>query len=93
MNSAPTVSHEEIAQRAHQIWREAGEPDGDGAAHWLQAERELNAHHAKAAGEAAARAKPAVSHVARHAPEKAPHSANYTHPGVTTDSLHHQRNR
>jgi hypothetical protein len=29
----------------------------------------------------------------RHAAAISPHSTNYVHPGVTTDSLHHVRNR
>jgi hypothetical protein len=93
MNPIPSVSHAAIEQRAHQIWQQAGQPDGNETAHWLQAERELQAQHENTSGAEGDRAKAAVSHPARHIPEKAPHSANYAHPGVTTDSLHHQRNR
>jgi len=93
MTSTPSVTHSEIAQRAHQIWQQAGQPDGNDSAHWLQAERELQAQNEKSAGAEVDRGKSAVSHAARHLPEKAPHSTNYAHPGVTTDSLHHQRNR
>jgi hypothetical protein len=38
---APTA--DEIAARAHQIWRAEGEPAGRDVEHWLQAERELTA--------------------------------------------------
>ena len=30
-----------IRERAHQIWEQAGRPDGEHQAHWLQAEREI----------------------------------------------------
>ena len=32
---------EEIRKRAIKIWEEAGKPEGQDAAHWAQAEREL----------------------------------------------------
>jgi hypothetical protein len=80
MNSTSIVSHESIARRAYHLWEESGRQDGNETAHWQQAEREL---HAASAGTAAA----------KHVPEKAQHSADYVHPGITTDSLHHHRNR
>ena len=33
--------HEAIAARAYAIWLQAGEPDDQAAANWLQAEHEL----------------------------------------------------
>lgn len=38
-NGSPT--REEIALCAHQIWEEAGRPDGRDLEHWLQAEARL----------------------------------------------------
>jgi hypothetical protein len=94
MTTFPSVSHSDIAHRAHQIWQEAGHPDGNDTAHWLQAEKELNALHAKAAGANGVHGTSAIPAPAvKHVPERSAHSANYAHPGVTTDSLHHQRNR
>ena len=37
--SDPT--HEEISERAHQLWERAGKPAGQDHDFWLQAEREL----------------------------------------------------
>ena len=37
-----TVTREEIAQRAYEIWESAGHPEGQDASHWLQAEAELS---------------------------------------------------
>lgn len=94
MHSTPSASHENISRRAHQIWEETGRQEGNETAHWLQAESELHAQDGKAGEVDAARGKsvePAAT--GRHPAEKAPHSADYVHPGVTTDSLHHVRNR
>jgi hypothetical protein len=33
--------HQQIAARAHELWREAGSPEGVAMDFWLQAEREL----------------------------------------------------
>jgi hypothetical protein len=94
MNPIPSISHAAIAQRAHQIWQQAGQPDGHDSAHWHQAEQELHAQHAKEAGANGARGKSAIpAPTAKHSPDKSAHSAKYDHPGVTTDSLHHQRSR
>ncbi|HSN13501.1 MAG TPA: DUF2934 domain-containing protein [Anaeromyxobacteraceae bacterium] len=38
---------EQIAARAYEIWEEAGCPDGQHEAHWLQAERELRARSSR----------------------------------------------
>jgi hypothetical protein len=35
------VSHDEVAQRAYQLWQAAGQPIGRDAEYWLQAEAEL----------------------------------------------------
>ncbi|WP_438480215.1 DUF2934 domain-containing protein [Oleiharenicola lentus] len=37
----PTPTHEEIAQRAYQLWQNAGQPDGRHDEFWLQAETAL----------------------------------------------------
>jgi uncharacterized Zn finger protein len=93
MNLNPSISHENIAQRAYQIWEETGRRDGNETAHWLQAERELHAQHGETGEVDSARGKSVEPPVARrHAHEIIPHSTNYAHPGVTTDSLHHVRN-
>jgi Protein of unknown function (DUF2934) len=34
---------ERVRQRAHEIWEEAGRPDGQHDAHWEQAQREIEA--------------------------------------------------
>jgi hypothetical protein len=94
MNPIPSISHEDVSRRAYQIWQEAGQPDGNDTAYWLQAERELRAQHGKTGEVDAARGKSVEPPVAaKHVPGKTPHSTDYAHPGVTTDSLHHQRNR
>jgi hypothetical protein len=36
-------THEQIAERAHQLWIERGRPDGSPEQDWLQAEEELRA--------------------------------------------------
>jgi len=93
MNSA-SLSHENIAGRAYQIWEEAGQPAGNETAHWLQAERELHAQRGNTGYVDPARGKSVEPPApAKHVAGKAPHSTDYVHPGVTTDSLHHLRNR
>jgi hypothetical protein len=47
MNSSPSIRYEDISRRAHQNWEVAGKPDGQDTAHWLEAERDLHAEHAK----------------------------------------------
>jgi hypothetical protein len=94
MNAISPITHESISRRAHQIWEETRRPDGMETAHWLQAERELHAQHEVAGNGDRPKGKSAAAPgTVRHASEKAPHSADYVHPGVTTDSLHHHRNR
>ena len=39
-----TPDEEAIRNRAYQLWERAGQPDGDGVAFWLEAERELHSH-------------------------------------------------
>jgi hypothetical protein len=41
MTSPDYITHEEIRQRAHELWERAGRPDGKHEEHWLTAEREL----------------------------------------------------
>ena len=45
--STGTVAEHHVRVRAYDIWRESGEPDGQDADHWLQAEQELT-HKARA---------------------------------------------
>jgi hypothetical protein len=94
MNSVSLITHENIARRAHQIWEETGRQDGNEAIHWLQAERELRAEGestGKAKSDRGSSVEPPIS--GKHSSEHIRHSTNYVHPGVTTDSLHHVRNR
>jgi len=94
MNPTHSLSHETITLRAYQIWEETGRRDGDETANWLQAESELHARHLNAKEVSAPRGTSVEPPAAgRHAPERARHSTDYVHPGVTTDSLHHVRNR
>jgi hypothetical protein len=37
------LNHEEIAQRAYEIWQSRGCPPGDGSENWRAAEEELSA--------------------------------------------------
>jgi hypothetical protein len=94
MSSISSIGHENIARRAHQIWEETGRRDGNETIHWLKAERELREKH-ETPGEATAERGKSVEPPSsgKHASEHAQHSTNYVHPGVTTDSLHHVRNR
>jgi hypothetical protein len=39
----PTISKEEIARRAYEIWQARGCPPGDGSEDWRTAEAELSA--------------------------------------------------
>jgi hypothetical protein len=94
MNRNSSITHETIARRAYQIWEEAGRHDGTETTHWLQAEKELYSQHDAAGKTKADPARPVEPPVSgKHVPEHASHSTNYVHPGVTTDSLHHVRNR
>jgi Protein of unknown function (DUF2934) len=94
MSKTSLLSHEDISRRAHQIWEETGQRAGNETAHWLQAENELQAQHEKAVEANVAHGKSVEPPVTgKHATERAQHSTNYVHPGVTTDSLHHVRNR
>ena len=94
MNSTLLISHENIARRAYQIWEEAGQPEGDGTEFWLRAEHELRAEHAKAGDGNGAQGKSVWPPLdAKHVSVRAPHSSDYVHPGVTTDSMHHHRKR
>jgi len=87
MNTTESM-HEKIAKRAHQIWEQAGHPAGAETDHWLQAEREL--HEGQAKNDAR---NGAVEPAPKHVVQKTPHSTPYAPKGVTTDSLHHQRQR
>ncbi len=93
MSTTHSPSHEEISRRAHQLWEESGRGDGNDTGHWLQAERELRARHqpsGESHGTPGRSVEPPLA--GKHLAEKAPHSTNYVHPGVTTNSLHHRPN-
>jgi hypothetical protein len=91
--SISSISHENIARRAHQIWEETGRRNGNETTHWLQAEKELRAHGETTSvnAERERSVEPPMS--GKHASEHARHSTNDIRPGVATDSLHHVRNR
>ena len=36
-----TVTHEEIARRAHELWEQDGQPHGRDQEHWIEAEKQL----------------------------------------------------
>ena len=37
----------QIRERAHELWEQAGRPEGKAVEHWLQAERELSGDDAR----------------------------------------------
>ncbi len=39
--ATPTLTHDQIAQRAHQIWEKRGRPAGQDEQNWLEAEAQL----------------------------------------------------
>jgi len=39
--SKPTITHEQIAERARAIWRQRGCPSGDDEKNWYEAEAQL----------------------------------------------------
>jgi hypothetical protein len=45
---AMTITYEDIAKRAFEIWQKEGEVEGREQDHWLQAEAELRKEHLKA---------------------------------------------
>lgn len=94
MNSNSSSSHENIARRAHQIWQEAGQPEGREEAHWQQAEGELRAEPVRTGAAGGAQRHPAGPPASvRPVPEKPRHSTPCQPAGVTADSLHHHRER
>jgi hypothetical protein len=94
MNSTSSISHENISRRAYQIWEQDGQLDGNETEYWLRAECELHSEHEKTDSADGARAESAAPRaIANRISKKAPHSTDYAHPGVTTDSLHHHRIR
>jgi hypothetical protein len=42
-----TVTYEQIAARAYEIWQQEGKPQGRETEHWLRAEEELNSQDLK----------------------------------------------
>ena len=58
--SAPTPTHDEIAQRAREIWNSRGQPAGQDLEIWLEAERQLQASAPAPAASAASDDSPAV---------------------------------
>jgi len=94
MNSTSIIGHEHIARRAHQIWEESGRPEDNGETNWLRAERELKAQHEMTGDLGAKPTRSVEPPITGHPQSKhARHSTGYNHPGVTTDSLHHVRDR
>jgi hypothetical protein len=49
-----TPTHEDVAQRAHQLWQDSGCPGGRDTEIWLEAERQLTAGSAEDSAEATA---------------------------------------
>jgi hypothetical protein len=45
--SAATLTASAIAQRAYEIWKESGCPNGKDQEHWFRAERELRSKTAR----------------------------------------------
>ncbi|MGY8684068.1 DUF2934 domain-containing protein [Bradyrhizobium sp. UFLA05-153] len=41
------TSREQISRRAHELWQDAGRPQGRDLEFWLRAERELRAKHVR----------------------------------------------
>jgi hypothetical protein len=41
-NGGGSSQQARIAQRAHEIWEQAGRPEGQALTHWLQAEAEMS---------------------------------------------------
>ncbi len=42
-----TITYEQIAQRAYEIWEREGKPEGKEQEHWLRAEEELRSKDLK----------------------------------------------
>jgi len=42
-----TITYQQIAQRAYEIWEREGKPKGQDQDHWLQAEEELRSEALK----------------------------------------------
>jgi hypothetical protein len=55
MTKEPSIAHEEIAQRAYEIWQSRGCPPGDGSEDWQAAKAELSATRARRNGSTQAR--------------------------------------
>jgi hypothetical protein len=66
--SNPVVSEEKIREIAHQLWMEAGKPEGQAESHWYKA---LALASAKAVKKSAAK-KPAAKTAAKPSPAKKP---------------------
>ena len=62
-----------IRQRAHLLWEAAGQPEGDDAAHWHQAEAEIDA---------AGAATPPIVDITPATPEPAPETPKPAKPAV-----------
>lgn len=48
MNTDSPITHEEITQRAHDIWEQSGRPEGHETEHWFRAENELRKERGQA---------------------------------------------
>lgn len=64
--------HERIRQRAHEIWEQAGRPEGSHMEHWDQATAEVDGEKPKAKKAAAKADKPKAAKAEKPAKAKAP---------------------
>ena len=72
-------SKDKIRVRAHQLWEQAGRPDGQDMDHWLQAEKELLLNSVAAAP----LMEDAKEALAASEPEKKPATKTKTESGAT----------
>jgi len=69
-NSTPT--HQQITQRAYEIFIERGQPQGQDLAHWLEAEKQLQASQNKNSASNSAQSSSAQTSSASAQPASAP---------------------
>jgi hypothetical protein len=86
------TSHDRISERAHQLWEQAGKPNGRETEDWLQAEREIK--HSDTAALSDPHRGREVEPLPHGKPVNtpAPHSTNSKPAHVSADALHHRRN-
>ncbi len=54
-------THEEVAQRAHELWEEYGQPSGRDVEIWMEAEKRISLESAEAESKGAGSASPTLS--------------------------------